>query len=210
MANSLEFVSGETFFRSKPSACCKLGLDPKLKSLNDFLELDSSKSHQKSQGRINLERLKKIIQLNSNFYDLSIAHDSVIIDQYLDSSCKCALNEATSSRQKIEEEMRRLQESTDSKVMVRVLEYFAILKEEMNSTRNSLKISSIECNQKKHQAKRLRDIQIFSRHLSIETQGAVSFETIPLGSIQWKRCQKAVKDNLHTSRLRRCHNLLVA
>lgn len=208
MADLLEFVSGETFFRSKSSTCCNLGLDPKFKPLNDFLESDSSRSHQKSQSRITLERLKSIRHLNSTFYDLSVAHDAIIIQQYLDSTCKCALNEAISSGQKITEETRQLQESNDSKFMERALEYFAILKEEMNSTRSSLNVSSIECNHKKQQAKRLRDMQIYSRHLSIETQGAVSFEAIPIGSPQWKRCRKAVKDNLNMSRLRRCGRII--
>jgi hypothetical protein len=207
MANLSEFVSGETFFRSKLSTCCKLGIDPQLKPLNDFLELDSSRGHQQSQSRITLERLKNIKHLNSTFYDLSVAHDSIILQQYLESTCKCALNEAISSGQKVTEGMRQLQESNDSKFMERVLEYFAILKDEMNSTRNSLNVSSIECNHKKQQAKRLRDMQIYARHLSIETQGAVSFEAIPIGSPQWKRCRKAVKDNLNMTRLRRCFRI---
>lgn len=210
MANLSEFVSGETFFRSKSLTCCNLGLDQKLKPLNDFLELDSNRSHQQSQSRVTLERLKNIRHLNSTYYDLSVAHDSVIIQQYLDSSCKCALNEAISSGQKITEEMRQLQESSDSKFMERVLEHFAILKEEMNSTRYNLNLSLIDCNHKKQQAKRLRDMQIYSRHLSIETQGAVSFETIFIGSPQWKRCKKAVKDNINMSRLRRCDRTSLA
>lgn len=204
-----EFVSGEIYFRAKLSAGSQLDFHKKLKSLDDFLQSDSNSEPKGSQSRAVLERLKKTRKLNSTVYDLVVAHEAVTLQQYFAAACDTAKNEAASSAAKITDETIQLQESTDTKIMQHLLQYFSILKEEVNSTRERLVRHSVECNRKKHQAKRLRDIQIFANHLQIETHGGVTIESISLGNPQWLRCGKAVKDNLSDSRLRRSYDLPV-
>ena len=199
----MDFVSGEIYFRSQLSTHFQSEFDEKLCVLDDFLEADANSDLQISQSRAVLNRLRNIRHLNSTVNELTITHDSLTLQQYFEAAGKYALDQIRQSNMRTTAEIAQLQESVDAQVMRHVLEYFSILKKDMNLSRERLDEHSIECNRKKHQAKRLRDIQIFAKHLQIETQGAVSFDLIPTGNPQWTRCGKAVKDNLNKSRLNR-------
>lgn len=206
----MAFVSGEIYYQAKLSKCLDLCLEENLKSLHTFLGSDVDSRIQKSQSRTALDRLKSIRRLNSTVYDKALAHDSITLQHYFDATCRSALHEATYHGGRMTAEVAQLQESADTKLMQCILQYFSILKDEMNSTRERLDEHSVNCCRKRHQAKRLRDIQIFSRHLEIETQGAVSCDLIPCGTSQWTRCGKAIKDNLSISRLQRYDLLIFA
>ena len=199
----MEFVSGEIYYQAKLSRGLELGSDEKLRPLFTFLESDVDTKTQKTQSRVALDRLKNLRRLNSTFYDAAIAHDSTTLQQYFDVLCRSALHETTYHSQSMTLGVAQLQESIDTQLMERVLQYFSILKDELNATCERLDEHSVNCTRKKHQAKRLRDIQIFSRHLEIETQGIVTCDLIPAGSSQWARCGKAIKDNLCIPRLQR-------
>ena len=197
----MEFVSGEICYQAKLSR--GLDSDEKLRPLFTFLESDLDSKIQKTQSRIALDRLKNLRRLNSTFYDAAIAHDSTTLQQYFDVLCRSALHEATYHGRRMTVEVAQLQESIDTELMERVLQYFSILKDELNTTCERLDEHSVNCTRKKHHAKRLRDIQIFSKHLEVETQGIVTCDLIPAGSSQWTRCGKAIKDNLCIPRLQR-------
>lgn len=199
-ASAMSFsVSGEIFCRSKSPSESPLRLDSRLKELDEFLGADSNSKLQRSLRRQTLEKLRNIRMINATVHQLSHKHDSSVMHQLLDSSCNRVLKEVNLTCSKQAEEIRNLVGAVDAKLMGMALEYFSILREETDSTREKLNENSIECNRRKHEAKRLRDLQIFSKHLESETQGCISFNAVACESSHWKRCGKAVQENVSSS-----------
>ena len=93
-------------------------------------------------------------------------------------------------------ELKQLQESSDAHLMHLVLQYFGILKEELVATRTRLSIDSRESEMQRRQAKILRDVRLFAHHLNYETKGKLNLTVLPQDSTQFKRCKKAVIDNI--------------
>lgn len=198
-----EFISGEVFFRSakQTSFIKQLLQDKELANLHSFLGFDANTALQLSQSKKFLDSLKNIRRLNKAAYDTAIAHDTEHISQFFDSTCKLAREEAVYVLGRTREELLQFQQAADAQIMQLVLHYFAILKDELNSTRERLDKDIVEFQIMKQQAKRLRDVQIFSRHLRMETQGKVSIEIIDMDSPQAKRCAKAVRENMNRTKL---------
>ena len=150
-----------------------------------------------------LTDLRRVRHINSNTYGPALAQDFLILQQFLLSIRNNALDEAKFSSVKIVEEIHLLQKLIDEKLMAKVLDFFSILRSEMSINREKRILHSIDCGRRKRQAKRLRDVIVFSRHLEIETQGAVTFTSIQTDTSQWTRCQKAVAENLSVSGMER-------
>ena len=200
----MEFVSGEVFFRSAGSQNFVKGLlqsNKQLANLHSFLGFDANTALQLSQSKKFLDSLKNIRRLNKAVADTAIKHDVEHITQFFETSCKLAREEAGYTMGKTREELVQFQQIADAQIMQLVLQYFAILKEELNATRERLDKDIGEFVIMKQQAKRLRDVQIFSRHLRMETQGKVALEIIDMDSPQAKRCAKAVRENMNKNRL---------
>ena len=147
--------------------------------------------------------LRRVRILNAGICEPSLAQDSLTLQLFLQSFRNGALDEAKLSSLKMVEEIRFLQKSVDENLMASVLDYFAILQDEMNATREKLILYSADCSRRKREAKRLRDVIIFSRHIKIETQGAVTLTSIQTDTSQWARCQEAVAENLNISGMER-------
>ena len=196
-------ISGEIFYRSKSLSESSLRLDSKLRELDEFLGADNSSQSQRSLSKHTSKILRNIRKVDTTVYDLSNNHDSCVMHQLLDSSCDRVQKEVHRSGERLAEEIRNLAGTIDAQLMGRTLEYLSMCKEEMGCIREKLNENSIECNRRKHEAKRLRDLHIFSKHLEIETQGCVSFSAVALDSSQWERCGKAVQENVSSPRMLR-------
>jgi hypothetical protein len=90
-----------------------------------------------------------------------------------------------------------LQELFDANVMQLVLDYYAILKSELDVTREQLAIERLDQQVLIKQAAVLRDIRLFTCHLMVETQGAIGLSLLTADSQQFARCVKAVTDNIN-------------
>ena len=169
----------------------------------EFLGADSDSQLQRSLSRQTLKNLRNIRKLDSTVNGLSNSHGSCVMQQLLDSSCDRVQKEVNCSGERLAEEIRNLAGALDAKLMGRTLEYLSMCKNEMGCFREKLTENSVECNRRKHEAKRLRDLHIFSKHLEIETQGCVSFSIVATDSSQWERCRKAVQENVSSPRMLR-------
>ena len=196
-------ISGEIFYRSKSLSESSLRLDSKVRELDEFLGGDNNSQLQRSLGRQTLKKLRNIRKLDSTVNDLSSSHGSCVMNQLLDSSYDRVQKEINCSGERLAKEIRNLVGALDAKLMGRTLEYLSMCKEEMGCIREKLTENSLGCNRRKHEAKRLRDLHIFSKHLETETQGCVSFSTVAPDSNQWERCGKAVQENVSSPRMLR-------
>ena len=198
--------SNSNHFSVKPRSSyrCRSTSADKRKPLNYCpLKSDKCSDTQKSLNEMALVDLRRVRFINSRICEPSADQNSLILQRFLQSFRSSALDEAKFSSFKIIEDISHLQKTVDGMLMDDVLDYFSILKSEMNSNLKKLSLDSADCGRRKRQAKRLRNIVIFSRYIHIETQGAVTLTSIEPDSSQWARCQKAVAENLNISGMER-------
>jgi virulence-associated protein VapD len=200
MKSSVDHVSGEIFF-SLMKSDFQLEFENEINPLNTFLKSDVNSEDQKVHNNKTLVNLKNIRYMNSLIYDSGNNLDSDTLEQLIISATQNALFEANSLSSKTVEDMVQFQKISDVQTMQLLLLYCSTLKDEMNLNIELLDRDTKANNLRKLQAKKLRDIQIFSRHLKVETQGKVYLNMIASESTQWKRCGKAVKENVSISRL---------
>ena len=197
---STEFVSGEIYFRSKPQSL-KFFENTLLLGLHNFLYCDADKKLQLIQGKRFLDSLRNIRDLHSAIYDKIVHIDNQSLACFIEASCREKVEYFEALLKRAMDDVSRLQYTADAKLMELVLQYFAILKDELNTTRERLHSSFSDGIFLKQQAKKLRDIQIFGKHLNIETKGNVTLEVLDIDSLQYKRCAKAIRENLKESKL---------
>lgn len=179
----------------------QLEFENEINPLNTFLKSDVNNEDQKVHNSKTLVNLKKIRYMNSLIYDSGNNLDSDTLEQLIISATQSIFSEANSLSSKTVEDMVQFQKISDVRTMQLLLMYCSTLKDEMNLNIELSDRDTKANNLRKLQAKKLRDIQIFSRHLKVETQGKVYLNMIASESTQWKRCCKAVKENLSPSRL---------
>jgi hypothetical protein len=200
MKSSVDHISGEIFF-SLMKSDFQLEFENEINPLNTFLKSDVNSEDQKVHNSQTLVNIQNIRHMNSILYDSGNNLDSDTLEQLINSASQNALYEAYSLASKTTEDMTQLQKMSDVQTMQFLLSYCSILKDEMNFNSELLDKDTVANNLRKLQAKKLRDIQIFSRHLKVETQGKVFLNMIAPESTQWKRCGKAVRENLSLPRL---------
>lgn len=116
--------------------------------------------------------LRRVRFLNSRICEPSADQNSLILQRFLQSFRNNAFDDAQFSSFKMIEDANLLQKIVDAKLMDDVLDYFSILRSEMNSILKKLSLDSADCGRRKRRAKRLRNVNIYSRYIQIETQGA--------------------------------------
>jgi len=109
-------------------------------------------------------------------------------------------------QQRIMNELLNLQKSSDANLMQLMLQYFNIMKDELIVAKDNLIRHALECNLQKRQAEVLKDMKIFAHYLYLETKGKVSIKSLDSESSQFKRCRKAVQDNVSNVLLDRGYN----
>jgi hypothetical protein len=189
--------------QAKTHPRCRSTSDVKRQSLKGSFTSDEYRDTRNFLAEKSLADLRRVRIFNSGVCEPSLAQDSLNLQLFLQSFRNGTLDEAKLSSLKMVEQIRSLQKSMDENLMASILDYFAILQDEMNATREKLISNSADCSRRKREAKRLRDVIIFSRHVQIETQGAVTFTSIQTDNSQWARCQEAVAENLNTPGMER-------
>jgi arginine repressor len=89
-----------------------------------------------------------------------------------------------------------MQKRFDAEAMQLVLQYYAIIQQEIATSRRKLVQENAERDLLYKQAAVLRDIRLFACHLMVESRGKLSFSMLPPDSQQFARCVKAVMDNV--------------
>jgi len=96
----------------------------------------------------------------------------------------------------IEENLLRIQRSSDAHFMQLILTYHSILELEMSAAREKTAIQKREKAIQIMQAGILRDVRKFSLNLAVESQRKISLIHVSHGSQQFERCEKAIFDNI--------------
>ena len=92
--------------------------------------------------------------------------------------------------------MDRLQQSSDAYAAQLVMQYFSLMKMELEENRKSLYAAALEAKMLKKQARVRRDVMMFSHYMKYETKERIRILRLENDSSQFKRCRKAVNDSL--------------
>ncbi len=87
----------------------------------------------------------------------------------------------------------------EAKALESTLQYFSVLKEEIEGAAHQLQIERSEKESLKKQAKVGRDIMLFNQHLRMESRKQIELVPLHPESAQFQRCVRAVHDNLNES-----------
>jgi hypothetical protein len=87
----------------------------------------------------------------------------------------------------------------EAKALESTLQYFSVLKQEIESAFQQLESERMEKESLKRQAKVARDIMLFNQHLRMESRNRIELTLLHPESAQFQRCVRAVHDNLNES-----------
>jgi hypothetical protein len=96
----------------------------------------------------------------------------------------------------------KLSRDYDTRMMEIALEYSGLLFFELEMSRVNVRAENALVESLQRQATTAFQMKLFSEYLSLETKGLVSLVTLSKESEQYKRCKKAIKDNITASFLR--------
>jgi len=180
-------LSGELCFRLKGASAGEL---------SEFLGLDCNSLSQAEQFGAQTETLASLRNSFQSSHRARVAHDGSSLKASIAASISSPLCSVECENYRVLREFQRIQQRTDSELMREVQRYFAVVREELTQTRLKLNRETCDCRKQLQLAKTLRDIRIFAHHLYHETRGKVAVTVLQRESAQFKRCKKAIKDNV--------------
>ncbi len=195
-------LTGELYFRNNVIPAVE-NTDDELKS---FLACDVDAKTQERLFDEHLASLRSLLKLTRIRFEHALKHDIVYLNDSLTLAVDSQLDMLDCEKQRIMNELLNLQKSADANVMQLVLQYFNIMKEELTTAKDNLIKYALECNLLKRQALVLRDMKIFGHYLYLETKSKVCITSLDQESSQFKRCRKAVKDNISNTLSDRGYN----
>lgn len=105
-------------------------------------------------------------------------------------------NEFEYEKTRLHTQLLLLKQKYDGCLMELTLEYYNIIMSELYTTKQQVLCEQRDVQLLYKHAKILRDIEMFSVHLSLETKKNVTLVLLPNDSQQFNRCCKAVMDNI--------------
>lgn len=101
-----------------------------------------------------------------------------------------------------QEKSAALQKDHDDKLMKIVLQYSALLVSELELSRVNLRAEDAMIQALQRQAIVANQMRLFTEYVAVETKGMITIECLRKDNEQYKRCKKAIKDNITPAFLR--------
>lgn len=95
-----------------------------------------------------------------------------------------------------------LKNDHDNALMKIVLQYSALLVSELELSRVNMRADEWAIKALQQQAQVAFQLRLFKEYVAIETRGLITLEILSKDNEQYKRCKKAIKDNITPSFLR--------
>lgn len=194
MSWSEALVSGELYYRS--GSANKALASGTSAEFRDFLASDTKSDVQAEMFAYQLDSLKKVKGLATSNFTHAAELEKQLCTNGMECLVKSYLSTMKCKQQRIKAAMERLQTSHDASMMQLTLQYFDVLKKELEENRKSLYASAKEAELLKSQAKVLHDIDLFALYLHYETKRKISVQILESESSQFRRCKKAIKDSV--------------
>ena len=201
-ARYLMILSGELGYRvsekhrPRPRGLGPQALASSSSDFRNFLLVDCDIESQRAHFQLQREQLAALRHTLQKCHRSRVAHEGTTLKASVDAAVRSTLCFLDCSRYRLLRELENMQQQVDAEVMVEVQRYFAHVKDEMESARVKLDTEMAEFDAQRRQAKLLRDVRVFAHHLYHETRGKVVVSVLERDSAQFKRCKKAIKENI--------------
>lgn len=177
----------------------------------DLLPSDSNISHQLRQfldihGREQVMRREKTLKSTlllrptiQEFLSHKARHLSEHSIPFITALQQCIVSELEKETSYTSALIHENAKQFEAKALESTLQYFFVLKQEIDSASQQLQSERCEKDALKRQAKVARDIMLFNQHLRMESRKRIEISLLHHESAQFQRCVRAVHDNLNDS-----------
>jgi hypothetical protein len=191
--SQMELTSGELLYRANGIGQVGRELYPDI--TEEFWQFLDSHGPASSNSEEMLHTSKSI-SASVEAYILKLRHRVLTVRKSLEHTKQQILSAVEYENKSYSVALERLQRQFDSEAMHLVLQYYAIIQEEIAASRRKLVAEQLDKELLHKQAAVLRDIRLFACHLMVESRGKLGFTMLPQESQQFARCVKAVMDNV--------------
>jgi hypothetical protein len=146
-------------------------------------------------------KLSSLIKINYEIYIMKLKHHINDIQNIVHSTNDNIITEIKLENEKLKIKIDDLLHHYESHTMQCILQYYNIIKKELDSSRIRLLYDRLEKQILIKQAEILYQLRLFSSHLIIETKGKIFFSITSYDSQQYIRCVKAIKDNVNIEKI---------
>jgi hypothetical protein len=171
-----------------------------------FLAADHDLDKRAKEVSDDLVLIDQIRELKDKQHDLRLRTEVTTMTTLLDAYHLSYTKMLDSETEKFNIELEGLKRSSDTFMMQQSLQYYNILKEELLQTRNNLIAQSAICDLQTKQAHVNHDLKVFAHYLQYETRDKVLLSFLDSESSQFRRCRKAIRDNLGSFLYNRGYN----
>ncbi len=162
----------------------------------DFLAIDLNKDKLEDQYREQLESLEDLEKRVRKNLTHAAKLEKKNVEESIHMAIDAQVHALECERTRLFGAMDRLQQSSDANAAQVVIQYFNLMKTELEENRKLLYAAALEAEMLKKQARVRRDVMMFSHYLKYETKDRVKVMSLESESSQFKRCRKAVNDSL--------------
>lgn len=145
--------------------------------------------------------ISSLIKTNYEIYVMKLKHHINDIHNIVHSTNDNIITEIKLENEKLKIKIDNLLHHYECHTMQCILQYYNIIKKELDSSRIRLLYDRLEKQILIKQAEILYQLRLFSSHLIIETKGKIFFSITSYDSQQYIRCVKAIKDNVNIEKI---------
>jgi hypothetical protein len=162
-----------------------------------FLDVHSQEQAQKRDIALaNTLNVRMVVNQTSEATVKHIQHTKSVVIPSLQNSWLAKIEcETKNALILLEENAKRF----DSRTLTATLQYFSVLKNEIDQTSSDLAAERADKEALKRQAKVARDIMLFNCHLQLECCKKIELSILHHDSAQFQRCVRAVQENLQSN-----------
>ena len=169
---------------------------PKNQYVTTFLANDEDRSQLGMYYSEKLSHLRDLRTIQRRVYEGQIFFERKMAPEKLRAVQQQALSKIEELTNRIKDGVQKIVKGLEVAMMKGTLQYFSLIKQEMIFTSERRKDSHESFQREVDDAKTIRDLLLFSKHVAEESRGCISLSYMEKDSTQFKRCEKAVLDNI--------------
>ena len=195
-----DIIGGELLFKRQQSSSSSSSFPVSSCTHNnfitEFLNLEGDRDSVRKQYDEKLDSIRKSRRLQRNVYSRQIKFErytsqAILLRRYHELMSKIA-----QFNQLVIKGSREMAQDIDVELMKEVISYFSLIKQESTWAKGRRDDSQLSFHKEANQAKIKKDLLLFSTHLLEESRGSIKLSYMEKDSTQFKRCEKAVLDNV--------------
>ena len=196
-----DIIGGELLFkwaRQQSSSCAGFPMSSCKHNafITDFLKVEVERDIVRKQYEEKLDSIRKSRKLQRNVYSRQMKFEKDTSQATLMTRYHELMSSLAQFNQLVVKGSHEMAEDIDVELMKEVVTYFSLIKQESSWAKGRRDNSHSSFHREACQAKVKKDLLLFSTHLLEESRGSIKLTYMEKDSAQFKRCEKAVLDNV--------------